>query len=209
MALNPMTSVLLRDTQRKARHGAKTKAATAVRGPRAEHAAGARGSRTPRPQTSALQSRERINVRGHVRAAPGGAGTFHLSASSLCPRGQLAGPHPPLQQAPSLPVLAGFSSGTEGGRRMKWGAFWGPAPWGSRWVARPLPLLLLCALLRPLGLEVRSERLWPALHAPWGSAPASLYKESLHHPPVKPAPQPRALPCQSLTRVTGTALPVH
>lgn len=94
-----------------------------------------------------------------------------------------------------------------GGGTVKWGAFWA-APHGVARGGQAPPSLGSLGSAPSLGPGGEKCTPRPAPHPPWGAAPAPPRKESLHHPPVKPPPQPRALPCQSLARVTGTAFPV-
>lgn len=146
------------DTREPGGRGRSAEAASRARGSHQERWEAGRASRGLRRRPNARTAdpcppEQMLNFCGHLRPAPGSAGTFRLSASSA-PQGTTGGSTPTTSQAPCLPVLAGFGW-DGGGGTVKWGAFWA-APMGSRGVARPLPLLVLLALLRLSGLEVRS-----------------------------------------------------
>lgn len=198
------------DTREPGGRGRSTEAASRARGSHQERREAGRASRGLRRRPNARTAdpcppEQMLNFCGHLRPAPGSAGTFRLSASSA-PQGTTGGSTPTTSQAPCLPVLAGFGW-DGGGGTVKWGAFWA-APHGVARGGQAPPSLGSLGSAPSLGPGGEKCTPRPAPHPPWGAAPAPPRKESLHHPPVKPPPQPRALPCQSLARVTGTAFPV-
>lgn len=198
------------DTREPGGRGRSTEAASRARGSHRERREAGRASRGLRRRPNARTAdpcppEQMLNFCGHLRPAPGSAGTFRLSASSA-PQGTTGGSTPTTSQAPCLPVLAGFGW-DGGGGTVKWGAFWA-APHGVARGGQAPPSLGSLGSAPSLGPGGEKCTPRPAPHPPWGAAPRPPRKESLHHPPVKPPPQPRALPCQSLARVTGTAFPV-
>lgn len=104
------------DTREPGGRGRSTEAASRARGSHQERREAGRASRGLRRKPNARTAdpcppEQMLNFCGHLRPAPGSAGTFRLSASSA-PQGTTGGSTPTTSQAPCLPVLAGFGGGT-------------------------------------------------------------------------------------------------
>lgn len=200
------------DTREPGGRGRSAEAASRARGSHQERREAGRASRGLRRRPNARTAdpcppEQMLNFCGHLRPAPGSAGTFRLSVRVLCAPGDNWRVHTHHFTGPVPSGPRWIRQWDGGGGTVKWGAFWA-APHGVARGGQAPPSLGSLGSAPSLGPGGEKCTPRPAPHPPWGAAPRPPRKESLHHPPVKPPPQPRALPCQSLARVTGTAFPV-